>query len=1072
MGAMAGKKLSSLFAFQAGCRHLSVVLKLASAGHIAQLLSYLVVLFRSSPTPDISPADKIHLSNLALMAYFQQALTKATPSAHEKFARQMRQFLDANHSYDESLAARLAAETGEWSTLAHIASNRGLGLEAVETAIGRLLGKADDNGNGLFGIEDVNKQLQEMAGTERSGILAILLHSHAIESSLSSPKQALRLLSVLRVLLPQLDPSSLRSLLAQSRPNNPGVLRAYLALVNDGQQETEDGEERLEVPRALVALTVACCLLLRKDKKKSDGEPIQQDEFLPKLRLAKSAEAGVQKGETRVTRRCLAAGASHALLVRSRDKAALSWGTAASGRLGRGPLPTRFAAANVVDFLSPEAPFGVRVFSVACGRNHSLALADVGVFAWGSSDHGQLGLGLERKASARPAIVPSFAGVAVTALAAGQYHSAALDNRGRVWTWGLGVHGQLGLGDIEDEYVPRKVFRKAKVTCKAAQVACGYAHTAVLTRLGRVYTFGCGLFGQLGNGDNKKSALPLEVEALRKPMRLLACGYFHNVAVSAEDSTLFTWGCNPQVLRLEAQQRRRSRLQAEASAARKASTGETGEVHEPKVDPAGATALIKDLKRQAKQALEEIRGMDQKEEEDKSEDSAKEEKPGAEEQQRPSTDEQPDARSDMMHLLPAPLGGVPGDERGPRTELEQEEDPVVALACGNQHNLAISASGKLFAWGRNLDGQLGTGNRRESPYPTEVTALAGQSVTAIAAGGDYSLAMSESGAVFAWGANGGGQAGKAPSEEGQDSSGASGSSKVVVMRTTRRIIRLPNSMQNSCDEPKPVPGATGRASSVSAAVYSDFNARFSEDEELGAEAADAMKCAADALANFPTSEDPTLVLHAIVERFSDALDVRATIKKCLAADSLDVAAKVALLSGSLLQAFDFSLQLILKRQATVNASSEEDHRAALAERIFRAFAFYLREVRIGREDDDDDLEESGESEDQKMRRLLLERLLACWQDKTLSFTKLETLLAAEGEENPTLLHTLVLTLFREEDGEDQRRPKLVDLFTPEFCLRVGDSSVAAIRQGSGDRCEGQAVQNMAMAGVVLADEDC
>lgn len=48
-----------------------MVLKFASSGSIAQLLSYLVVLFKTSNL-EVSPADRIHLSNLALMAYFQQ----------------------------------------------------------------------------------------------------------------------------------------------------------------------------------------------------------------------------------------------------------------------------------------------------------------------------------------------------------------------------------------------------------------------------------------------------------------------------------------------------------------------------------------------------------------------------------------------------------------------------------------------------------------------------------------------------------------------------------------------------------------------------------------------------------------------------------------------------------------------------------------------------------------------------------------------------------------------------------------------------------------------------------------
>ena len=54
-----------------GCKHLKAVLKFAASGHVHELLSYLSVLFKT-PNLDVSNSDRIHLSNLTLMAYFQQ----------------------------------------------------------------------------------------------------------------------------------------------------------------------------------------------------------------------------------------------------------------------------------------------------------------------------------------------------------------------------------------------------------------------------------------------------------------------------------------------------------------------------------------------------------------------------------------------------------------------------------------------------------------------------------------------------------------------------------------------------------------------------------------------------------------------------------------------------------------------------------------------------------------------------------------------------------------------------------------------------------------------------------------
>ena len=114
------------------------------------------------------------------------------------------------------------------------------------------------------------------------------------------------------------------------------------------------------------------------------------------------------------------------------------------------------------------------------------------------------------------------------------------------------------------------------------QIDAGYAHTLLLTRKGDVWTFGCGLFGQMGNGENKKVRIrygvwsipkhhqsiplllkvtkPVKVGGLPGPVRLISAGFFHNVVID-DDENVYTWGCNPQVLRLEAQQKKRERLQ-------------------------------------------------------------------------------------------------------------------------------------------------------------------------------------------------------------------------------------------------------------------------------------------------------------------------------------------------------------------------------------------------------------------------------------------------------------------------------------------------------------------------------
>ncbi len=82
---------------------------------------------------------------------------------------------------------------------------------------------------------------------------------------------------------------------------------------------------------------------------------------------------------------------------------------------------------------------------------------------------------------------------------------------------------------------------------------------------------------------------------------------------------------------------------------------------------------------------------------------------------------------------------------------------VTAIAAGGNHSLALLSNGTVMAWGRNGYGQLGDGTTTESDVPVAVSGLSG--VTAIAGGYEYSLALLSNGTVMAWGENGSGQLG-------------------------------------------------------------------------------------------------------------------------------------------------------------------------------------------------------------------------------------------------------------------------------------------------------------------------
>jgi alpha-tubulin suppressor-like RCC1 family protein len=92
---------------------------------------------------------------------------------------------------------------------------------------------------------------------------------------------------------------------------------------------------------------------------------------------------------------------------------------------------------------------GIRIRSIACGRQHTVAVADNGtLFTWGKNSNGQCGLGHTNNVSS-PCSVSSLlhSDVRVHAAAAGAAHTVFVSEAGHLFSFGRGDEGQLGLGD-------------------------------------------------------------------------------------------------------------------------------------------------------------------------------------------------------------------------------------------------------------------------------------------------------------------------------------------------------------------------------------------------------------------------------------------------------------------------------------------------------------------------------------------------------------------------------------------------------------------------------------------------
>lgn len=67
------------------------------------------------------------------------------------------------------------------------------------------------------------------------------------------------------------------------------------------------------------------------------------------------------------------------------------------------------------------------------------------------------------------------------------------------------------------------------------------------------------------------------------------------------------------------------------------------------------------------------------------------------------------------------------------------------IACGWDHSLAVSEDGKLYTWGAGTNGKLGHGDELASPYPKYVESANTWKIALVEAGCEHSTAITDDG---------------------------------------------------------------------------------------------------------------------------------------------------------------------------------------------------------------------------------------------------------------------------------------------------------------------------------------
>ncbi len=118
--------------------------------------------------------------------------------------------------------------------------------------------------------------------------------------------------------------------------------------------------------------------------------------------------------------------------------------------------------------------------------------------------------------------------------------TVTLKTDGTVWSYGQNVYGELGTGDTTSYDEPQKVLFPEGTIIK--QIAVGEYHVAALDTEGNIWTWGRNNYYQLGNSNITSSASPVKVTGIPKATRISA-GNNSTMAIT-EDNKLVAWGQN------------------------------------------------------------------------------------------------------------------------------------------------------------------------------------------------------------------------------------------------------------------------------------------------------------------------------------------------------------------------------------------------------------------------------------------------------------------------------------------------------------------------------------------------
>ena len=128
-------------------------------------------------------------------------------------------------------------------------------------------------------------------------------------------------------------------------------------------------------------------------------------------------------------------------------------------------------------------------------------------------------------------------------VAAGEGFTVALDKDGKVYTWGKNDLGQLGDQGKENRIVPTEItFDFGNPSNYITRIETGNGHTIAVDNTGKVWTWGRNDLGQLGNGTRNNSNKPVQVN-LPDSTKAVEIGVGETTSYALDkDGHIYAWG--------------------------------------------------------------------------------------------------------------------------------------------------------------------------------------------------------------------------------------------------------------------------------------------------------------------------------------------------------------------------------------------------------------------------------------------------------------------------------------------------------------------------------------------------